>query len=178
MRLDDFNNQNFDRGASDFKEFCWLLFCGFLFSTWLPGSSWRVTALRLFGARIGIGVVIKPNIKVKFPWRLSIGDHCWIGEAVWIDNLDHVRLGSHVCLSQGTYICTGSHDWSKSTFDLIVKPITIDSHVWVGAMSRIAPGVHVGEGAIVGFGSVVLQAVDPWTINKTLVILQTKDRSH
>jgi len=164
MRLDLFRNSSFSRGAPMIAELAWIMCSGLLVSGFLPGSKWRVLLLRLFGSRIGVGVVVKPRVRVKFPWRLCIGDHCWIGEDVWIDNLSQVELGSHVCLSQGVYICTGSHDWNKETFDLIVKPVTIDSHVWVGAFSRVAPGAHIKEGAMLCMCSVASGTLAPWTI--------------
>jgi len=176
MRLDLFANDDFDRGASHFKELAWLAIQGVLFASWLPGSGWRVALLRLFGARLGIGIVIKPGVYVKFPWRLSIGNHCWIGERVWIDNIADVTLGDHVCISQGVYFCTGSHDWNSEEFDLIVKPIIVGSHAWVGAMSRIAPGVMIGEGAVLGLGSTATRSLPDWTIHYGTPALFVKSR--
>ena len=164
MRLDTFDNNGFDRGGSKLKELLWLAIAGLFFSTWLPGSSWRVALLRLFGAHIGKGVIIKPHVRVKFPWKLSIGDYSWIGEQAWIDNLAPVSIGSHTCISQGVYLCTGSHDWSLSTFDLITKPITIADQAWLGAFSRVAPGVLVEQGAVLALGSVATQALQEWMI--------------
>lgn len=126
----------------------------FLVRSWLPGSALRTTLLRWFGAKVGQGVVIKPGLRVKFPWRLEIGDHCWLGEDLWIDNLAPVVIESHCCLSQGAYLCTGSHDWSKSSFDLVVRPIRLREGAWVGAFAKLAPGTVVGTGAIVALGSV------------------------
>jgi putative colanic acid biosynthesis acetyltransferase WcaF len=164
MRLDLFENPEFSRGASRWQEALWLAVGSLLFSSWLPGSGWRVLLLRWFGARVGCGVVIKPNVRVKFPWRLAVGDYCWIGESVWIDNLAQVSLGNHSCLSQGAYLCTGSHDWTQETFDLVVKPITVRNHAWVGAMARVAPGVVIGEGAVLSLASVALHDLDDWMI--------------
>ena len=115
--------------------------------------------LRLFGTSLGRGLVLKPRVRIKFPWRLTVGDHCWIGEGVWIDNLAPVTLGDNVCLSQGVYLCTGGHDHTRPTFDLITKPITVESEAWVGAMSVLLPGVTVGRGAVVAAGSVVTKDV-------------------
>jgi putative colanic acid biosynthesis acetyltransferase WcaF len=176
MRLDLFSNVNFHRGASRLKEVAWLTIQGIFISSWLPGSGWRVTLLRFFGARIGYGVVIKPGIYVKFPWRLYIGNHCWVGENVWIDNLADVSLADHVCVSQGVYLCTGSHDWNKAHFDLIVAPISVGSHAWLCAMSRIAPGVNIGEGAVLGFGCVATKSLSNWTVNFGIPAVLVKPR--
>ena len=166
MILSKFNNKNFDRGATRLKEFLWIVTGSILISSWVPGSLWRVVILSLFGANVGKKVILKPGIKVKFPWRLSIGDYSWIGEDVWIDNLCFVNVGSEVCISQGAYLCTGSHDWTSTYFDLIVEPINIESNVWICAMCRIAPGVTISHGCIVGFGSVLTKSLEPWSIYK------------
>jgi putative colanic acid biosynthesis acetyltransferase WcaF len=117
--------------------------------------------LRGFGARIGKGVVIKPNVHVKYPWHLEIGDHAWIGERAWIDNFVKVRIGANTVVSQGAYLCTGNHDWSDPGMGLVVKPITVEDGAWVGAFVRIAPGVTVGSTAVVTLGSVLLRDAEP-----------------
>lgn len=109
-------------------------------------------------------MVIKPYVLVKFPWNLEIGDHVWIGERVWIDNLAKVRIGSHSCVSQGAYLCTGGHDWSRVSFDLITRPIDIEDQCWVGAMARLAPGARLRQGAVLTMGSVGAGELDPWSI--------------
>lgn len=176
MRLNTFNNSDFDRGASKLKELLWLAVAGTAFSSWLPGSSWRVALLRLFGASIGSGVVIKPHVRIKFPWKLNMGDYSWIGEKAWIDNLAPVSIGSHVCISQGVYLCTGSHDWSSSSFDLITKPIQVADQAWLGAFSRVAPGVTVAEGAVLSLGAVATQPLKAWTIYSGQPALPVKPR--
>ena len=131
---------------------------------WLPGSQWRVQLLRLFGAHVGVGCRIKPGFRVKFPWRLRVGDHCWLGEDVWIDNPAEVRIGHHVCVSQGVYACTGNHDFRSPGFDLRLQPITIGDGAWIGAQARLAPGVVVGSDVVVCFGSVVLADIGAGTV--------------
>jgi putative colanic acid biosynthesis acetyltransferase WcaF len=165
MRLERFSAAGFDRGAPRWKEALWLAVDGLLVSSWLPGSAWRVTLLRSFGARIGHGVRIKPRVQVKFPWRLTVGDHSWIGEGVWIDNLADVRIGADVCLSQGAYLCTGSHDWARESFDLIVKPIVIGPSAWVCARAVLAPGTVLEPGAVVGLGAVARGQLASWQIH-------------
>lgn len=129
--------------------------------SWLPGSRYRCWLLSCFGAEVGRGVVIKPGMRVKFPWKLTLGNYVWLGEEVWIDNLAPVRIGNHVCLSQGAYLCTGSHNWSSDTFDLIAHPITVEDRAWVCARVVVGPGVVIGEGAIVSLGSVATKDVPP-----------------
>ncbi len=153
MRLDRYDASGFDRGRPALVEALWWLVQGTLFSTWLPGSGWRVALLRLFGARIGRGCVVKPHARVKFPWRLSVGDFVWIGESAWIDNLADVRIGSHCCLSQGVYLCTGNHDHRDEAFRLVTAPIVLEDEVWLGAMSLVAPGCIVPRGTIAPLGS-------------------------
>jgi putative colanic acid biosynthesis acetyltransferase WcaF len=121
----------------------------------LPSSAIRRGILRLFGAEIGTGVVIKPGVKIKFPWLLKVGDYSWIGEDCWIDNLALVVLGKNVCLSQAAYVCTGNHDWNDPQFALIVRPVRILDGAWVGARSVIAPGAVIGESSVVAMGSAV-----------------------
>ncbi|MCX5948703.1 MAG: WcaF family extracellular polysaccharide biosynthesis acetyltransferase [Cyanobacteria bacterium] len=133
-------------------------------ASWLPGSAWRVQLLRRFGASLGRGCRLKPGLRVKFPWRLSCGDHCWLGEDVWIDNLASVTLGDRVCLSQGAYLCTGNHDYRSSDFGLRLGPITIGSDAWIGACAVLAPGTCVGEAAVVSLAAVASGIVPAATV--------------
>jgi putative colanic acid biosynthesis acetyltransferase WcaF len=159
--LSIYDNSDFDPGRGKFMRTLWY-FCSVAFfeNGWFPISGLKVRLLRLFGARIGRGVVIKPNVRIKFPWRLSIGDHCWIGQESWLDNMVVVEIGSHVCISQLVYLCTGSHDHRRRTFDLLPSPIRIGDGAWIGARATILPGVTVGPNAIVAGGSIVTKDVD------------------
>lgn len=130
----------------------------------LPISSLKCWILRLFGARIGKGLYIKPGADIKFPWYLSVGDHCWIGENSWIDNLAQVNIGSHVCISQGVYLCTGNHDWTTRNMKLFRRPITLADGCWVGARSTVCPGVTIGAAAVTAVGSIVTKDVPPYEI--------------
>ncbi|KHD08060.2 acyl transferase [Candidatus Thiomargarita nelsonii] len=177
LRLDRYNSKGFERGRAMAIEIIWLILQWLLMSSWIPGSMHRVFLLRLFGAKIGKTVTIKPGVIVKFPWRLQIGDFSWIGENVWIDNLANVTIGRHCCLSQGTFLCTGSHDWNSETFDLIVKPITVEDQAWLTARSTVAPGVIVREGAVLGLGSVATKELKAWWIYQGCPALAIKERS-
>lgn len=164
MDLSSYSNPEFSRGACAAREGLWLLVSGVLVSSWIPGSSWRVLLLRMFGAEIGEGVVVKPGVKIKFPWRLHIGEHSWIGENVWIDNLAGVRIGRSACISQGAYLCTGSHDWKSPTFRLIVNGIEVADRAWIGAYAKVVPGTRVGTGTVVQMGCTVSGELLPWHV--------------
>ena len=133
----------------------WYFFGKPLFSSYFPGTYWRKIILRIFGGEIGKGGKIKTNVKIAEPWNLSIGDHCWIGENVWIDNLALVKVGNRVCISQGVYLCTGNHNYKKDLFNLILKKIIIEDDCWIAAKSIIAPGSILKRGSVSFLGSVV-----------------------
>uniref|UniRef100_Q01XK0 Transferase hexapeptide repeat containing protein n=1 Tax=Solibacter usitatus (strain Ellin6076) TaxID=234267 RepID=Q01XK0_SOLUE len=163
--LSKFTNSWYSPGRSrNFQALWYAVGLPILRSCWVPSYSVRRQVLRLFGAKIGCGVVIKPGVRVKYPWFLEIGDHSWIGEDVWIDNLALVQIGANVCLSQGAYLCTGNHDWSDPAFGLIVQPIVIHAGAWVGAKTIVGPGAVIGLQAIATAGSVVTGNLDPDTI--------------
>ncbi len=156
--LDRYPAKPFDRGAPRWKEALWVLVSCLWFETPFPlPSSWRVFWLRTFGAKIGRGVIIRSKVKITMPWRLTIGDYVWIGEAVQMLTLAPIEIGSHTCLSQRAFLCTGSHDFRLPTFDLITKPIRIADQVWIAAQSFIGPGVEIGTGTVVSAGTVVLK---------------------
>jgi len=160
--LSSFSNPTFSRGASRLKEFAWLVVSAMFFRHELTVCCYGLKAwwLRRFGARVGKGVVIKPSVQIKFPWKLSIGDHAWIGEHVWIDNLEQVTIGANVCISQGALLLTGNHDYTKPSFDLIVKPIVLEDGVWIGARAVVCPGVCAGNHAVLSVGSVATKDLE------------------
>jgi putative colanic acid biosynthesis acetyltransferase WcaF len=164
--LGAFRNDWYRPGRSRLVQMAWFfLGAPLLRLTVLPFSGVRRGLLRLFGAHIGRGVVIKPGVRVKYPWLLATGDHCWIGEDCWIDNLAPVTLGSSVCLSQGAYLCTGNHDWSDPAFGLMVRQIRVEDGAWVGARAVLGPGAAIGECAVVTAGSVIARCVPAFEIH-------------
>jgi putative colanic acid biosynthesis acetyltransferase WcaF len=165
MRLDQYTVGNYTPGAPYWKQLLWYFIGSPLVESYcLPFSAFKLWVLRSFGAKIGQGVRIKPGVRVKFPWRLNIGDFVWLGEDVWIDNLALVTIESHVCLSQGVYLCTGNHDWNHPNFKLIHAPIHIQESSWIAAKSIIGPGVTVGRGAVLTLGGVTGNSLEPMTI--------------
>jgi putative colanic acid biosynthesis acetyltransferase WcaF len=136
-----------------------------LSSALLPISSPKRWLLRRFGADIGQGVSIRPGTRIKNPWLLTIGDHSMIGEDAWIDNLVPVNIGSHVCISQGAYLCTGNHDWSSPSFRYRLGPIRIGDGAWIGARAIVGPGVSVGTCAVLGLGSVATRPIPAFEVH-------------
>ncbi len=154
------------RGKNIIFEALWILLFKPIVSSFLPGSKWRKIILKSFGAKIGKSVRFNPGLKIKMPWKLFIGDNSWIGEETWIDNIAQVNIAENVCISQGVYLCTGNHDFKKSSFDLICSPINIESNVWVGAKSIIGPGYKIGCGSVITIGSIIKKDIPPNCIFK------------
>lgn len=160
MELAGYTTGDFDRGQPAWFEALWVVVKCLFFLNPVPWpSAVRVALLRAFGAEIGEGVVIRSNVNVTFPWRLEVGDHVWFGEEVIVLSLAEVTIESHVCISQRAFLCTGSHDFHAPGFDLVTKPIVVRTRSWVAAQAFIAPGVEIGQGSMVGAGSVVLESV-------------------
>ncbi len=122
---------------------------------------WRRLLLRLFGANIGENVLIRPTTKILFPWKLTIGDWSWIGNDVTLYNMANIDIGKNCVISQKSYLCTSSHDHTKSSFDIFAVQIGIKDKVWVASDVFIAPGVTIGQGTVVGFRSTVNKDLPP-----------------
>ncbi len=162
--LSSFNNRGFNGGAGVCKRTLWFLVSAILFYSPLPSSFWKRIILRLFGAKIGRGVVIKPWVNIKYPWNLKIGNFSWIGEQVWIDNLAPVEIQENCCISQGAMLLTGNHDYKKESFDLMVNPIILEEGVWVGAKAVVCPGVRCGSHSVLSVGSVANKDLEKYAI--------------
>lgn len=162
--LSSFDNSDY-RPGSRFKIVIWYFFnILFLKNSWNPFSKLKVAVLRMFGAKIGKGVVIKPAVNIKYPWKLEVGDYVWIGENVWIDNLSQVTLKSHSCISQGAMLLCGNHNYKKTSFDLIVRSIVLEEGCWVGAKALVTQGVKVGSHAVLTAGSTACKDLKPYGI--------------
>ncbi|WP_242928047.1 WcaF family extracellular polysaccharide biosynthesis acetyltransferase [Pontibacter vulgaris] len=165
VKLASFNNDWYNPGAGTIKRTLWYFINVIFFLNPLnPVSAVKVYLLRLFGAKVGNGVVIKPSVNIKYPWLLRIGNHVWIGEEVWIDNLAQIELDDNVTLSQGAMLLTGSHDYTKETFDLLVGEITLETGSWIGAKAIVCPGITCGSHSVLAAGSVATRNLAPYTI--------------
>lgn len=147
------------------KEALWLCTSLLLFQ-WCPFSfsGLKCFVLRCFGAKVGRGVVIKPQVKITFPWKLTLGNHVWLGEECWLLNLEQIIIADNVCISQRAFLCTGNHNYKSPTFDLITKAISVEQGAWIGAGSFVGPGVKVGTHAVLTAGSVATDDLQPYGI--------------
>lgn len=144
------------RGRSALTVQLWWIVQASLFA-WSPQFlyKWRNFLLRCFGAKIGVNVIIRPSVKVTYPWKLSVGDNAWVGDNVELYTLGQISIGKNAVVSQRSYLCTGSHDYQTETFDIFTKPIVIEDEAWVATDVFIAPGITVGKGAVIGARSSV-----------------------
>lgn len=150
----------FDRGRSTWYILLWWLVQAVVFPL-TPHSAHliRVTLLRWFGAQIGRGVKIRSTARFTYPWKVTIGDHSWIGDDVVLYSLDQITIGQHCVISQKTYLCTGSHAIDDPAFGLVTVPIQIGNGVWVATDCFVAPGVQIGANAVIGARSTVLRSM-------------------
>jgi len=158
-KLGDFTGAGYDKGRGVLWQAAWQLASSVLVSPWFVPPRVRIAVLRAFGAKIGSGVNFRSGVRVHWPWKLQIGDNTWIGERVWLLNLEPIHIGSDVCISQAAFLCTGSHDHRSPSFEFDNAPIRIEDGAWVAARATILRGVTVGEDAIVGATALVTRDV-------------------
>lgn len=174
--LANYSNEFF-RPGSRFKVMVWYIFNFFVFNSGFPYPvSFKIFLIKLFNGVAGQNITIKPNVSIKYPWLLSIGDNCWIGENVWIDNLAQVSIGSNVCISQGAMLLTGNHNYKKDTFDLITGEITLEDGVWIGAKSVVCPGVTCFSHSVLAVGSVAVKNLESYSIYQGNPASKIRDR--
>ena len=124
-------------------------------------NKWRKFLLIIFGAKVGTNVLIRPSAKILYPWNLEIGNYSWIGDNVTIYNMGKIQIGNNTVISQKSYLCSGSHDHNKPTFDIFAKPIHIGNEVWIAADVFVAPDVTIGDGTVIGYRSTVSKNLPP-----------------
>jgi putative colanic acid biosynthesis acetyltransferase WcaF len=135
-----------------------------IFSASFFPSSLRSFLLKLFGASVGSGVYIRRGVRIHFPWNLEIGDHCWIGEEVWFINHEKVTIGSNVCISQRSIICSGGHDYRSASLAYAHKPVLIKDGAWVCLDAKVLPGVTIGECSVVSAGEIARKSLPDFSM--------------
>lgn len=162
--LSTFENNWYNPGSPVKRGLWYITNVMFFLNPLFPLSGIKCALLRLFGAKVGKGVVIKPSVNIKYPWKLAIGENAWIGENCWIDNLGEVKIGANACLSQGSMLLCGNHDYKKSSFDLIVGDITLEDGAWVGAHAIVCPGVTCKSHSVLAVKSVAVKDLEAYCI--------------
>lgn len=157
--LAGFSGVGYDKGRGRLWQVTWLLVSGTVFARWWCPARLRVMILRVFGAEVGRGVLIRHRVRIHWPWKLTIGDNSWIGEEAWLLNLEPIAIGSDVCISQAVLLCTGSHDARSATFEFDNGPIRIEDGAWVATRATVLRGVTVGGDAVVGACALVTRDV-------------------
>lgn len=158
MDLTRYDQSWFDRGRPGWYILLWWFVQGVFFPLSLhPFNGFRVWLLKLFGAKIGQGVVIRPTARFTYPWKITIGNYSWIGDDVVLYSLDRISIASNCVISQKSYLCTGSHDLRDPTFTLVTAPITIADGVWIATDCFIAPGITIGQDVVIGARSSVFK---------------------
>ncbi len=154
--LSKYDQSWFDRGRPTWYILLWWFVQAVTFPLTLhPFNGLRCAILRLFGARIGKKVLIRPTARFTYPWKVTIGDYSWVGDDVVFYSLDHINIGSNCVISQKSYLCTGSHNMKDPAFGLKTAAITIHDGAWVAADCFVAPGVNIGTNAVIGARSSV-----------------------
>jgi putative colanic acid biosynthesis acetyltransferase WcaF len=120
---------------------------------------WRRALLRLFGAQVGPNVLLRPSVRVTYPWKVTIGANSWIGDHVELYSLGPIAIGDNVVISHGSYLCSASHDYESPTFDIVAAPIVVEPEVWIASQVFVSPGVTIGRGAVIGARSLVTEDI-------------------
>jgi putative colanic acid biosynthesis acetyltransferase WcaF len=174
--LSAYNNSWYKPGRPLPVRLLWYLVNSVYFNSSFPFYAPKRMLLRLFGAKIGKGFIIKPYVSIKYPWKLEVGDYVWVGEKVWIDNLAKVTLKNNSCISQGALILCGNHNYRKSTFDLITEEIIFEEGAWAGARTVICPGVKLGSHSMLTAGSVAVRSLEPYYVYQGNPAVKVKER--
>lgn len=176
QNLEKYNNSDYKPGNT-FVRVSWYFLSLFFFESKLPWPYFlKKFFLKLYGAKVGKKFIIKPKVKIKYPWKLRCGDNVWIGEDCWIDNLSNVIIEDNVCISQGALLICGNHDYKKETFNLITNEIIIEKGVWICAKAVVSAGVTCREGSILTIGSVATKDIKKNAIYKGNPAQYVKER--
>jgi putative colanic acid biosynthesis acetyltransferase WcaF len=178
VKLSNFDSsKGLDRGVGKLKEVLWYFVKMIFFLSAFPyPNALKTFLLKLFGAKVGSGVVIKPRTNIHMPWKISIGNYVWIGEEVFILNFEPTYIGNNVCISQRAFLCGGNHDYLDPTMPYRNGPICLQDGSWVGACCFIGPNVTIGADTIVSAGTIVTRSLGKNGIYRGNPAVYIKDR--
>ena len=164
VKLNQYDNSWYQPG-SKVKRLIWFFVNIIIFKNpFLSHYGIKAWVLRMFGAKVGKNVLIKPSVNIKYPWFIELGNDIWIGENVWLDNHTRIKIGNDVCLSQGAVLMTGNHNYKSTGFDLVLGEIEIEDGVWIGAHSIVCPGVICRSHAVLAVGSTATKDMEAYQI--------------
>nr|WP_082898723.1 MULTISPECIES: putative colanic acid biosynthesis acetyltransferase [unclassified Rhodococcus (in: high G+C Gram-positive bacteria)] len=163
LSLAGFTGHGYDKGRNVATQILWQIASAIIQQWWFPSGA-RVAVLRLFGASIGKNVLIRHRVRIHWPWKLVVGDSCWVGEGAWLLNLEKITIGTNVCISQDALLCTGSHLRSSATFEFDNGAISIGDAAWICCRAIVLRGVTVGSHAIVGAGSIAHRDLNDYSM--------------
>lgn len=177
VNLCQYNQDTYDRGRSGWFIILWWIIQGTIFRFSIHNMyGFRNFLLKLFGAKLGKDVRIRSSAKFYYPWKIEIGDNSWIGDEVMLYSLDYITIGKNCIVSQQSYLCTGSHNISSSSFKLITKPITIEDYCWIAVDVFIGQGVTIKEGSVIAARSSIYKDNEPWKVFRGNPAKYLKDR--
>lgn len=164
VNSDTFIGPSFSRG-NRMRRLIWnVTWACFFWPSPRPFHGWRRMILRVFGAEVGNGVHVYPSAQIWAPWNLRLGDECGVGDSAKLYSQGVITIGVRAVISQGAHLCAGTHDYTRTGFPLITRPIEIGAHAWLGAECMVLPGVTVAEGSVIGARAVVTKDMPAWTV--------------
>lgn len=170
-QLANFMGTGYDKGRSIPVQVAWMIVSTTVLPRWWMPNAIRIKILRMFGANIADGVLIRHGVKIHWPWKLTIGAHSWIGERAWLLNLEHITIGQNVCVSQDVLLCTGSHDRHSPSFEFDNAAITIEDGCWIATRATILRGTTIGRNSVIGATSLVTRNIPAGTLHTNNLIV-------
>lgn len=149
--------KNFRGRSSIFVQFWWFVQAIFFSHSPQFAYGFRRWLLRCFGCHVGIGVIIRPSVKITYPWKVRIGDYSWIRDDVFLYSLGEIEIARNTVISHKSFLCTGDHDYGQSNFPIRARKIVVEEGCWIAADVFIAPGVTIRHGAVIGARSSVFK---------------------
>jgi len=129
----------------------------------------RMVFYPLFLKKCGGGLIMRDWVTIKFPERVSLGDHVGISEYTLVDGDGGIKIGDYVRIASHVSIVSFQHNHKRTDIPIklqgkVSRGITIEDDVWIGTGVCVLDGVRIGEGAVIGAGSVVTKDIPAYSI--------------